>query len=60
MTAVDGCDLRDAESFSRGHNGRIHGAKWKIVVAGNQLGDPQKVRGVNWFDNESGGREISK
>lgn len=52
VAPVDSRDLGDAQSLSSGHDGRIHGAKRQVVVARDQLGNPQPVRNRYRFHGE--------
>lgn len=40
VPAVEGCDLRDSESFGQSHDGRIRRAERHVLVPLGELGHP--------------------
>lgn len=38
---VEGRDIGDTGPFSGGDHGSVDRSEWQVVVAGNELGDPE-------------------
>lgn len=60
MAAVNGRDLGYIEPLRRGDDRRVNGSEGKIVVDGDELGDPDWILGIDRLENEVSAREIAQ
>lgn len=60
MSPIEGGHRVDVESFGKGHHGGIDSPQRKVVIARDELGNPDPIAGVNGFHEEIARREISE
>jgi hypothetical protein len=60
VPAVGGGDLCDAQALRRGDDGGVDGAEREVVVTGDELGDPERIGGVDRLERQAARSEIAE
>jgi len=60
VATVEGRDFGGVEPLCRGDHRRVHGAEWQVAVLGDELGDADRVAGVQRLDREGADGEITE
>jgi hypothetical protein len=60
VPAVGGGDLCDAQALRRGDDGGVDGAEREVVVTGDELGDPERIGGVDRLERQAARGEIAE
>lgn len=60
VAMVESCDLFDLSAFCGGNNGCINAAERQVVVAGDELGDPDQIGCVDRLEREAAGGQVAE